>query len=58
MKESEETMWKYLLAWFPMVLIATANGAMREVWYTKRLGELRAHQLSCVSGSLLLGVYI
>lgn len=51
-------MWKYVLAWFPMVIIATANGAMREAWFTKRLGELRAHQLSCVSGSLLLGVYI
>ena len=34
-------MWKYVLAWFPMVLIALANGALREGWYGKHLSELQ-----------------
>ena len=51
-------MWKYLLAWIPMVAIAIANGAMRESLFRKRLGELWAHQLSCVTGILLFGVYV
>ena len=51
-------MWKYILAWLPMVLIAIANGALREGWYGKYLGELQAHQISVVSGVLLFGVYI
>jgi hypothetical protein len=51
-------MWKYVLAWFPMVLIAIINGAVREAWYGQHLGELRAHQVSTASGVLLLGLYI
>ncbi len=51
-------MWKYVLAWIPMVFIAIANGALREVWYKKHFNELQAHQLSTASGILLLGVYI
>jgi hypothetical protein len=50
--------WKYVLAWLPMVLIAVANGALREAWYGKQLSELRAHQLSTITGVLLFGVYI
>jgi len=51
-------MWKYLLAWVPMVLIAIANAAVREAWYGKHLKELRAHQISTATGVLLFGVYI
>jgi hypothetical protein len=51
-------MWKYMLAWLPMVLIAVANGALRETWYGKHLSELRAHQLSTVTAVLLFGGYI
>jgi hypothetical protein len=51
-------MWKYVLAWIPMVAIAIANGALRESTYGKRVSELRAHQLSTASGALLLGVYM
>jgi hypothetical protein len=51
-------MWKYFLAWFPMVLIAIANGALREAWYSQYLSESRAHQVSTASGVLLFGVYI
>ncbi|MEW6182118.1 MAG: hypothetical protein AB1500_02920 [Bacillota bacterium] len=49
---------KYALAWIPMVLIAVLNGALREGWYGKRIGELRAHQVSTVTGLLVFGVYI
>lgn len=51
-------MWRYVVAWAPMVVIAIANGAVREGWYGKRVSELRAHQISSVSGLLLLGAYI
>ena len=51
-------MWKYVLAWIPMVLIAITNGALREGWYGKHLSELQAHQVSTVTGVLLFGVYI
>jgi len=55
---SRVTMWKWVLAWIPMVLIAIANGALREGWYGPHMDELRAHQLSTLSGALLLGAYI
>ena len=51
-------MWKYILAWIPMVVIAIANGALREVWYKKYFSELQAHQLSTASGIFLLGIYM
>jgi hypothetical protein len=51
-------MWKYMLAWIPMVFIAVANGALREGWYGKYLSELQAHQVSTVTGVLLCGGYI
>jgi hypothetical protein len=33
-------MGKYLLAWVPLLLIAIANGALRQGGYGKHLGEL------------------
>ena len=51
-------MWKYVLAWIPMVFLAIANGALREGWYGKHLSELQAHQVSTATGVLLFGVYI
>jgi hypothetical protein len=51
-------MVKYLLAWFPMVLIAIANGVLREKWYGRGLGELQAHQLSTMLCVLFFAVYI
>jgi hypothetical protein len=51
-------MWKYVLAWFPMVFMAVTNGALREGWYGKYLSELQAHQVSTATGVLLFGVYI
>jgi hypothetical protein len=51
-------MVKFMLAWVPMLLIAIGNGALREGWYGKYLGDLRAHQVSTATGVVLLGVYM
>jgi len=51
-------MLKYILAWLPLVMIAMLNGALREGLYGQYLGELRAHQVSTVSGISLFGIYI
>lgn len=50
-------MWKYILAWFPMVFLAIANGLFREKFLASRLNELQAHQLSTLSMILLFGIY-
>ena len=49
---------KYVLAWFPMLLIAIFNGAARDLVYGKKLPELRAHQISTVTGAIFFGIYI
>jgi hypothetical protein len=50
--------WKYVLGWFPLVIIAVVNGAIRQIAFQKSLGELHAHQLSTAIGITLFGVYI
>jgi hypothetical protein len=50
--------WKYVVGWFPLVLIAIANGTFRQIVFQQTLGELHAHQLSTAIGILLFGVYI
>lgn len=49
---------RYVLAWLPMVLIGITNGVIREFTYGKKLSELRAHQLSTLTGILLFSLYI
>ncbi len=51
-------MWKYILAWFPMIFIAIANGLFREKFLISHLNELRAHQISTVNMILLFGIYV
>lgn len=51
-------MWRYLLLWLPMLLLAVANGALRELALRRRLDELRAHQLSTLLLLALFAVYI
>jgi hypothetical protein len=51
-------MWKYLTAWFVMLLVSVANGAIRDFTYGNHMDELTAHQLSTVSSVLLLGFVI
>lgn len=49
---------EYGLAWLPMVALAIGNAAFREGILSKRLSELRAHQVSTLTCGLLLGVYM
>jgi hypothetical protein len=49
---------KYVLVWIPMLVIAVANGALRQLIFAKVMSELRAHQLSTLIGSLFMGIFI
>jgi hypothetical protein len=51
-------MWKYIIAWIPMVPIAILNGALRQYGYARYMSELSAHQLSSVTAIILFGLYI
>jgi len=51
-------MLTYILLWFPMLVIAIINGAIREFVFKKFLGDLAAHQLSTVSLILFFAIYI
>jgi hypothetical protein len=51
-------MLKYVLAWMPMVPIAIANAALRQLWYGKYVAELRAHQISTATALLFFSLYI
>lgn len=51
-------MTRYILAWFPMLALAIANGALRQLTFGKHMSELRAHQLSTAIGSVILGTFI
>lgn len=50
-------MISYFILWFPMLAIAIMNGAARDLWYKKLVGELTAHQLSTVSLIILFAFY-
>lgn len=47
--------WKYLAAWFAMLLASIANGTIRDFVYGPYVSELAAHQISTVTSVLLLG---
>ncbi len=51
-------MLKYIWAWFPMIVIAIANGIFREQFLANHLDELRAHQMSTASMIVLFGLYV
>ena len=51
-------MWKYLAAWVLMLLVAVANGALRDFTYGKYMDELAAHQFSTLIGAVVLGAVI
>jgi hypothetical protein len=50
--------WRYILAWIPMIAIGIINGIVRESTYGNYLSELRAHQVSTMIGVLLFSGYI
>jgi hypothetical protein len=56
--ERNSHLLRYVIAWIPMLLIAIANGAFRQLTFGKVMPELRAHQLSTVIGSVLIGLFI
>ncbi len=49
---------KYLLVWFVLVAVAIINGIIRNEVYKDSLGDLRAHQLSTLTGIILFGLVI
>ena len=49
---------KYTLAWLIMPIIGIINGVIRQYGYSNALGELRAHQVSTVTGIILFGIYV
>ena len=51
-------MARYIMAWFPMLALAIANGALRQLTFGKHMSELRAHQLSTAIGSVIMGLFI
>ena len=51
-------MWRYALAWVGMLVLAIANGALRQATFGMVLPELRAHQLSTLIGSVLMGAFM
>jgi hypothetical protein len=51
-------MFRYILMWIPMVFIAIANGAARDLGYGKHTGERLAHQISTLIAVLLFTAYI
>jgi hypothetical protein len=48
----------YVAAWVPMLVIAVANGALRQATLEKMMPELRAHQVSTLTGSVFMGLFI
>jgi hypothetical protein len=51
-------MLRYVLIWFALLVVAVANGALRQGTFGKVLPELRAHQLSTLIGSVAIGVVV
>jgi hypothetical protein len=51
-------MIRYILAWFVMLIIAVANGTLRQFTFGKVMPELHSHQLSTLIGSILMGLFI
>jgi hypothetical protein len=50
-------MLKYLLLWFVMLVIASANGGFREAWLKARFPDLLAHQISTVLLAILFTLF-
>ena len=50
--------WKYVLLWFGLVIVAILNGLLRQKVTLRYTGELTAHQLSTLTFILLTGTYV
>lgn len=51
-------LWTYVLAWFPMVVLALLVGALRDFTYGKNLEEEAARRLSIGIAAFLIGLYV
>lgn len=51
-------MLRNLIAWLVMLIVSVANGTLRDFTYGRHLPELAVHQLSTLSGIVLLGAVI
>src|SRR3974390_2013861 len=51
-------MLRYGLLWLPMLALAVANGALRQIVFANYMSELQAHQLSTLTGSIAIGGFI
>ena len=49
--------WKYTLAWIPMIFIAIVNGTIRQFVYGPWVSELAAHQISSATAIVLFFLY-
>lgn len=49
--------WKSIIAWIALMVIAVANGVVRNSWYGGSLSELRAHQVSSLTLIVLIGLF-
>jgi hypothetical protein len=56
-RQGQKMIWKYTLAWIPMIFIAIANGAIRQFVYGQWVSELAAHQISSATAIVLFFFY-
>lgn len=49
---------RYIFFWFVLMLVAIANGILREATFGKWVTELAAHQLSTLTGILFTGLAV
>ena len=50
-------LWQYTLLWFGLAILAIINGAIRNVFFSKVLGDLKAHQISTIFLLALISIY-
>ncbi|MDP4215816.1 MAG: hypothetical protein Q8927_06415 [Bacteroidota bacterium] len=50
--------YKYFLFWLPMIVLAVANGSLRQFVFLKHVHELTAYQLSTVTLTVLCAIYV
>jgi hypothetical protein len=51
-------LFRYLSVWLVLLVISVANGGVRDSTDGKQMSELRAHQVSALTGMVLLGAVI
>jgi hypothetical protein len=49
---------KYVIGWIPLMAIGILNGILRQAGYSKYVSDLTAHQISTLTGAILMGLYV